>query len=486
MLKKTVSTSLPPPMSWRENMSSEERRTFGAHLSARLERLPSARPVWLIICALALGGWFELYDVFLTAYVGPGMVREGIFSHQSHSFFDLTSLGAFVAAMFLGVFVGTLLIANLADRIGRRKVFVIALLVYAIASGIMAFQHDPYAIVFWRVISGIGVGAELVTIDAYVSEFIPARLRGRSYAFVQAIQYTSIPTIAFLSWQLVPLAPMGLTGWRWVVLFGCVGAVVVWLIRMGLPESPRWLVQKERYKEAEDVVRRLEAKVMKSTGEPLPEVLTSDIIPVEVTKPGVKNEMWRAPYRRRTIMLLVFNFFQSIGYYGFASWIPTLLAMKGVNFTHSLLYSFVIAFASPLGPLIAMMFADKIERKWLVSGSALAIAIVGTVFSWQSQAAMLVVLGLLLSLASTCMTFSYRTYQAELFPTRFRAKAIGMVYSVSRISGMLSGFTISWILHEAGVNGVFLLISFAMAIVVFTIGIFGPRTLNRRLEEISP
>ncbi|HBR4785462.1 TPA: MFS transporter [Klebsiella pneumoniae] len=485
MLKKlSLSESLPPPMHWRENFTPEEGKAFGAQLSARLERLPAARPVWLIIFGLALGGWFEIYDVFLTAYIGPGMVREGIFSHGSHNFFDPTSLGAFVAAMFMGVFLGTLLVAGLADRLGRRKVFVIALLIYAVSSAIMAFQHHPHAVIFWRIVSGIGVGAELVTIDAYVSEFIPARLRGRSYAFVQAIQYTAIPTIAFLSWQLVPLTPLGISGWRWVVLLGCIGAVVVWLIRMGLPESPRWLVEKGRYKEAEDIVRRLEARVAKSTGEVLPPVREVDVVPAAAA-PAVKNEMWKPPYRRRTLMLLVFNFFQSIGYYGFASWIPTLLAAKGVTFTHSLLYSFLIAFASPLGPLLAMTIADRIERKWLVSGSALAIAVVGTLFSWQSAPVMLVSLGLLLSLASTCMTFSYRAYQAELFPTRFRAKAIGLVYSVSRISGMLSGFTIAWVLHEMGVGTVFIVISAAMAIVVFTIGVFGPRTLNRRLEDIA-
>ncbi|WAH61590.1 MFS transporter (plasmid) [Pseudomonas silvicola] len=150
--------------------------------------------------------------------------------------------------MFLGVFLGTLLIANLADRIGRKKVFIIALLVYAIASGIMAFQHHPFSIVFWRIVSGIGVGAELVTIDALCSEFIPARLRGRSYAFVQAIQYTSIPTIAFLSWQSYPQeipSPERLRKRRAV-------SARCWCDPAhGLPESPRWLVEQGRYKEAE-------------------------------------------------------------------------------------------------------------------------------------------------------------------------------------------------------------------------------------------
>jgi putative MFS transporter len=455
-------------------------------ISARLDRLPPSAPVWLLIGALALGGWFEIYDMFLTAYIGPGLVKAGIFTKTTASLFDLGGLGAFVAALFLGLFIGTIGVAFIADRLGRRRVFVGALLCYTFAAVMMSLQDASGWIVFWRVIAGVGVGAELVTIDAYVSEFVPARLRGRAFAFVQAIQYTSIPTIAFLSWQLVPIAPFGQDGWRWVVWIGCSGAVFVWLIRLGLPESPRWLIQHGRVAEAEAIVARLEKRIERAMGKPLQAARVEQVQSVaSATASAEDGSPWNARYRRRTIMLLVFNFFQSIGYYGFASWVPTLLAEKGVTLTHSLWYSFLIAIASPLGPLLSMVIADRIERKWLIVGASAAMAVLGIVFAQQREPMLLVTMGLLMTLAGNCMTFSYRTYQAELFPTRMRARAIGLVYSASRISAMLSGFLIGFFLRHLGVPGVFALIAGSMFVVMLTIGLFGPRSRGLSLEQIS-
>lgn len=453
-------------------------------IAARLDRLPPSRPIWILVALLALGGWFELYDMFLTAYIGPGMVRSGIFVRTTASIFDLHGLGAFVGALFLGLFIGTIGISFVADRFGRRRVFVGALLGYTCAAAIMAFQTTAIWIIFWRVVAGIAVGAELVTVDAYVSEFVPTQLRGRAFAFLQAIQYTSIPAVAFLSWQLVPLEPFGLDGWRWVVLIGCSGAVLVWLIRLGVPESPRWLMLHGRVDEAERVVDRLERKVRSITSQDLPPIRGS--FAHTGTDPAAgTHSPWDARYRGRTIMLLVFNFAQSIGYYGFASWVPTLLAAKGVAFVHSLEYSFFMAVASPIGPLIAMLFADRIERKWLIAGAAGGMAVLGVLFSQQRHPAALLALGFLMTLAATCMTFSYRTYQAELFPTDIRARAIGLVYSASRISAMLSGFAIGFCLRHLGVPGVFLLIAGSMSVVVITIGTFGPRSRGLSLEELS-
>lgn len=485
-------TSRPLKVSTATADSAETPESLVRQMSARLDRLPASRPVWLLIAALALGGWFEIYDMFLTAYIGPGLVKAGIFARTTASLFDLGGLGAFVAALFLGLFIGTVGVAFIADRLGRRKVFVGALLSYTLAAVMMSVQSDPVWIVFWRMVAGIGVGAELVTIDAYVSEFVPASIRGRAFAFVQAIQYTSIPTIAFLSWQLVPIAPFGHDGWRWVVWIGCSGAVFVWLIRLGLPESPRWLIQQGRVAEAEKIIGRLERRIEQATGKILPPVSPEALADAaaRAESPSVSTSEpdegpWSQRYRKRTIMLLVFNFFQSIGYYGFASWVPTLLAEKGVAFTHSLLYSFIIAIASPLGPLAAMLFADRLERKWLIAGSAAAIAVLGLIFAQQRDPAVLVAMGLLITLAGNCMTFSYRTYQAELFPTRMRARAIGLVYSASRISAMLSGFLIGFALRHLGIPGVFALIAGSMVVVVLAIGLFGPRSRGMSLEQIS-
>ncbi|OAF06295.1 MFS transporter [Bradyrhizobium neotropicale] len=453
-----------------------------ALINARLDRLPMGWPIWRLVLMVALGAWFEIYDVFFTAYIGPGL-RSGIFTTSTVNFFGFTGLGAFVAAMFAGLFVGTLVFGQLADRFGRRAVFTGALLWYTAAAVLLACQHTAEWIIFFRFLTGIGAGAEIVTIDSYTTELVPANSRGRSFAFLQAIQFSAVPTVALVAWYFVPTAPLGIDGWRWVVWIGCAGAVAVWFIRLGLPESPRWLAQRGRIAEADAIVSRLEREIVARTGSLLPE---PEPQPPVVQEAEVSfAELWRSRYRGRTIMMLVFNFFQSIGYYGFASWVPTLLIAKGINVTHSLLYSFVIAIANPIGPLLSMTFAERIERKWIVVGSATSMAIIGLIFSRQEDAALIVALGVAMALASNCLTFSYRAYQAELFPTRMRSRAIGAVYSISRISAMFSGFLIAFCLRDFGVTGVFALIAGSMAIVVATIGIFGPRTNGLKLETVS-
>ena len=135
-----------------------------ATITARLSRLPMTRSMWTLVLLLSLGGWFEIYDMFFTAYVGPGMVKSGLFSNTTASFFGFTGLGGFVAATFAGLFLGTFFLGLLSDRFGRRFIFTAALLWYTVAAVIMAFQHTALEVNIWRLIAGIGVGAELVTI----------------------------------------------------------------------------------------------------------------------------------------------------------------------------------------------------------------------------------------------------------------------------------------------------------------------------------
>ncbi|MGF6960738.1 MFS transporter [Paraburkholderia youngii] len=453
-------------------------------INARIDRLPATRSIWMLVFVLAIGGWFEFYDLFLTAYVGPGLVKSGLYSTTTASFFGFSGLGAFVAASFAGLFIGTFCLSRLADRFGRKTTFTVSLLWYSVATFVMAWQDSASAINLWRLIAGIGVGVELVTIDTYVSELVPMHLRGRAFALVHLVQYAAVPAVALFAWWLVPRTPWGIDGWRWVVVIGSLGAFVVWAIRRRVPESPRWLAQQGRLEEAESVTHAIEAKVMEQCGKTLPTPVERVERAVTVGKARF-GEIWQPPYRRRAITMLVFNLFQAIGFYGFASWVPTLLVSKGVTVTHSLMYSFVIAASNPFGPLIAMTFADRIERKTLIVLSALGIAVFGSLFATQSSPAILMMLGVLITLCGTLLSVGYHAYQTELFPTRIRATAVGFVYSMSRLSAMFSGFMIAFALRHFGVEGVFGLIGGAMVVVMGAIGFFGPRTNNRTLDDIS-
>src|ERR1700733_7768159 len=241
-----------------------------AAINARLDRLPATRYIWKLILLLSLGGCFEYYDLFFTAYIGPGLVRSGMFSGTSTTFFGFSGLASFVAATFAGLLIGTSLFSFTADRSGRRVIFTGSLLWYSIASIVMAFQNTAPHILIWRIVAGIGIGVELVTIDTYIAELVPRELRGRAFAFNSVVQFCVLPIVALAAWLLVPLRPLGLDGWRWVVLIGAAGALFVWVIRRQVPESPRWLISRGRLEEAERVVAAMEFRIEPEFGKPLP------------------------------------------------------------------------------------------------------------------------------------------------------------------------------------------------------------------------
>src|SRR3984957_288061 len=344
-----------------EDGFSERTATASELLTARLDRLPMTRSLWIMAILLTFGGFFDGYAIGLIGALGPGLMKAQIFSSTTVSFFGMTGFASFVASLFAGFFVASLFVSYVADRLGRRAIFAYALLWFGIANLIMAMQTTADGVNFWRFVSALGVGLELVTVDAYLSELVPKKTRGAAFAFLQAMSAIAFLVSYFLSWQLIPTNIWGYDGWRWVVWIGSIGAVVIWWIRLGLPESPRWLAQQGRMEEAERVMAHIEARVTADIGRPLPEPERPHY---QDPRKGSVWELFSPRYIRRTIMLILFNFFQTVCFYVFVAWTPTLLIAKGIHITQSLEYSTIINVAAVIFPLLIMLFADKIERKW--------------------------------------------------------------------------------------------------------------------------
>jgi MFS transporter, putative metabolite:H+ symporter len=442
-------------------------------IAARIERLPLGKFHRRFIALVSLGGWFDFYDIYMMAYIGAALQQSG--------FLTLSQFSAVIAAGFLGMFTGTILFGMGSDRMGRRSAFVAMLLIYSLFTLAGAFAPSAAWLIVLRFFAGIGVGAELFVIDTYVSEMVPSAARGRYVAITQTTGFTAVPIAAILVRVLVP-THFWIAGWRWVMIIGSLGSALAWYFRRRLPESPRWLESRGRHVEADQVVAALEAESLARISQPtFPPAAAATV----VAERASFAELWRPPYRRRTIMLIIFHTLQTIGYYGFANWAPTFLLRRGVSLLHSLEYTLLIALVSPLGPALAVLTSDKLERKWTIVAMALLIAALGLGFAFWSLPALIVLSGALVTLCSNWFSALLHAYQSELFPTRMRATGVGFTYSWSRLSASVSSLLIGAVLLHAGVGAVFALLAAAMCGVALVIGVFGPRTNRIALEQLA-
>ena len=475
-----------------------------SRIAVRIERLPLGSFHRRFIALVSLGGWFDFYDIYMMAYIGATLQHSG--------FLTLQQFSNVIAAGFLGMFTGTIVFGMGSDRMGRRSAFVAMLLIYSAFQRAGAFAPSAEWLIVLRFFAGIGIGAELVVIDTYVSEMVPSGARGRYVAITQMTGFTAVPIVAILVRMLAPTHFL-IDGWRWVMVLGSMGAAFAWYFRRRLPESPRWLESRGRHDEAERIVAALESESLSGSARietaavDVPAVTAAESTEARRTtakgatetnsvedrtpersvggERGSFMELWRPPYRRRTIMLVIFHALQTIGYYGFANWAPTFLLRRGVSLVHSLDYTLLIALVSPLGPALAVLTSDRLERKWAIVTMALLIAALGLGFAFWSAPVLIVASGALVTLCSNWFSALLHAYQSELFPTRLRATGVGFTYSWSRLSAVFSSLLIGAVLVRGGVGAVFTLLAAAMCGVALVIGIFGPRTNRIALEQLA-
>jgi putative MFS transporter len=461
-----------PGLSPNEPLGAVAYASPGGTVAGRVERLPLSRFHRRFILLVSLGSWFDIFDIFMMAYLGAAL--------QSSNFLTLKQFTTLTAAGFLGMFVGTVIFGMGSDYFGRRTSFLMMLLIYSVFTLVGAFAPNATALIITRLLSGIGIGAELVVIDTYVSEIIPGRARGRYVAITQLIGFTAIPVAALLARLLVPEHWL-MSGWRWVMVIGAAGALFTWYLRRRLPESPRWLEARGRMDQAERVLGEMERQVESEVGTLLP-------APVALETPSTDRmplrELWQPVYRGRTLMLVIFHVLQTIGIYGFANWAPTFLLKQGRNLHQSLEYGFLIALVSPLGPLLGVFTTERVERKRAIVILSLLMALTGLSFPFADQAVTVILIGALLTIFSYWFSAVLHAYQAELFPTRARATGVGFTYSWSRLSAVFSTLIIGALLVR-GVLAVFIFMAAAMAGVALVVGIWGPRTNAMTLEEVS-
>ncbi|MGF6767768.1 putative MFS transporter [Paraburkholderia sp. GAS199] len=455
-------------------------------IHARIDRLPRSKHLLKIVSRIAAGGWFEFFELYMPGFISLGLVRAGIYTVENKGLFDYHSFASFLAAFFFGMFVSTAVFGFVLDRLGRRRVFVYSMIVYSIAQLCIALLADPLWIDLARFIAGLAVGMQLINNDCYVTELTPRASRGRYMAMTYIFVLSAIPVSALLAAILVPHDPLGFAGWRWVVAIGAVSGVLVFFIQRGLPESPRWLEAHGREAEADVIVAQIEQAVEEEHGKRLPPVDPAERGKVILAEHGRWQEMFDRFYLRRTLLMSVFQFSQTIAVFGFTSFVPLLLIKHGFSVVRSLDYTLLIVLMAPVGAAVGSFFSERVERKWQLVFCALLIGTAGSIFATASGVMVVVGAGACMALGNNWLITIFHPYAAELFPTRIRAQAIGFTFCWSRVSSMFVGYWVGDLMAAYGQSGVFVMIGLAMAAIILGVSLFGPKTNGISLETLSP
>ena len=396
--------------------------------------------------------------------------------------FQLTraALPPIIASSFVGMFFGATLLGRFADTRGRRTAFLVNLGVYSIFTLLGAFSPDVTTLIVTRFLAGVGIGAELPLVDAYLSELLPARHRGRYTAWAYTLGFLGVPAAGFLARILVPQQPFGVDGWRWMFVAGSLGAAIIWMLRARLPESPRWLESVGRTAEAEAIVSRMEREAERLGALPPPS-------PDEVGagERGRFRFVFGPRYRGRTLMLCVFHVFQTVGYYGFGTLVPTVLAAKGYSIVTSLTFTSLTFIGYPIGSALSLPVVERVDRRWLIVGSAALMAVFGLTLGYASAPSVILASGFLYTATSNIFSNALHIFQVEIFPTFARATAAGTAYGMSRLSSAAMPFVLVPVLDRFGSTAMFGVIAGALAICIVDIAAFAPATTGHSLEAIE-
>ena len=447
-----------------------------ASIAGRLNRLPIVRTHRFATAIVGIGAFFDLFDIFLAGVLATVLTKEFMLGP--------VLLQSVLASGFLGMFVGAVGLGAFADRFGRRTAFLINLGLYSGFTLAGAFAPNAATLIASRFVAGVGIGAELPLCDAYLSELLPARHRGRYTAIAYTLGFIGVPTVGFLARVLVPLSPLGIAGWRWVFAIGSLGGAIVWALRSRLPESPRWLESVGRHDEGYRIVAAMEAEAWPDG---LGDEPQSDIPADRATaRPRVPLRVLFSPeYRGRTLMLWVFQVFQAVGYYGFGTLVPLVLVNKGFSVVSSLTYTSLVFLGYPIGSALSIAVVERIDRRWLIVGSAFLMAVFGLGLGSAGSAAVIVPFGVAYTMVANIFSNAFHVFQAEIFPTAVRATAAGTAYGLSRLSSAAMPFVLLPLLSQAGAVAAFGAVGVAMLVVMLDIGLFAPSTTGRALEEVA-
>lgn len=434
----------------------------------RLEALPVGRFHYKLLLVTGLGWLFDSMDTGLIAFILPVLAKEwGLAPGQ---------MGLIGSIGLIGMALGAVISGTVADRIGRKKVFTITVLLYSIASAFCALSWNYQSLLVFRFLVGFGLGGELPVAATLVSEYAPSRVRGRFIVLLESFWGLGWIAAACIAYFFIPVY-----GWRMAFLIGALPALYVCLIRLHMPESVRYLLTRGRVDEARQIVLSLEKQLHVPSA-----LFTGETEPVPVVAKASFRELWKKPFMSRTIMLWLVWFGINFSYYGIFMWLPSLVFQQGFTVVKTFEYVLIMTLAQLPGYYCAAWLVDKIGRKYTLSAFLLFSGVASYFFGHASTASTLMMWGSVMSFFNLGAWGVLYTYTPEQYPTAIRALGSGWAAGFGRFGGMAAPMMVGALLARsfgfASVFYMFALVFAAVAVIVLSLGV---ESKQKDLESLS-
>ncbi|MBQ1336387.1 MAG: MFS transporter [Selenomonadaceae bacterium] len=438
----------------------------------RLEGLPVGSFQYKLLLVTGLGWLFDSMDTGLIAFVLPILAKEWQLSPAQMGW--IGSIG------LIGMALGAILAGTLADRIGRKRVFAITVLLYSLSTGMCALAWSYESLMVFRFLVGFGLGGELPVAATLMSEYAPAHLRGRFIVLLESFWGVGWLVAACIAYLLIPAF-----GWKAAFVIGTLPALYVFLIRLHMPESIRYLISKNRIQEAKDIILDLEKK-LHVVSRPFAESLS----PMEMQQDSGKkmnfSVLWSREYRTRTIMLWLAWFGIVYSYYGIFMWLPSLVFAQGFAVVKTFEYVLIMTLAQLPGYYAAAWLVDIIGRRYTLSLFLLLSGVCSYFFGNAADTTALLLWGSAMSFFNLGAWGVIYTYTPEQYPTAIRALGSGWAAGFGRIGGMLAPMLVGvMIAQNFGMNLVFLMFASVFVLVSAVILVLGRESKQKTLEELE-
>jgi putative MFS transporter len=434
---------------------------------SRLDRLPIGPFHRRIMLLIGIGMFFDGFDIYVAGTVLGVTLKTG--------FSTLPQNALFISITFVGMMLGSFGTGFLGDRYGRRFTYQFNLLMFGLASLAAAFAPNMTILIACRFVMGVGLGAENVVGYSTMTEFVPAKSRGKFLGLMAVCVVTGLPVALLVASLVVPEF-----GWRAMFVLGGIGALVVWYLRKSLPESPRWLEAVGRNEEAEALMQSIEREA--SQGQPLPAPAAA---PTAVVS-GELATLFTAPLLSRMIVGSVCLITINTLLYGFVTWLPVFFIKQGLSIATSFGYSLLMALGAPIGSAIGALTADSWGRKPTIIGASLISVVLGIIYPMISDPILLPAVGFALTVPIyVLVALLFGIYIPELFPTEVRLRASGIVNTLGRGATIVTPFLVVMLFEARGVAGVMALMIGLLVVQIVTVWALGIEPRHRSLEELK-